>query len=135
MASSQTIPPKTFFTTKQVLQDIHDTVDAQEEQEKLQKERMDGGPTTSDGRGGGEAKSDTATKRKQSNTEEQPDKKKKNKPGRKSQDDERLTRKLIELVQPWPILYDTTRKDYKDSTRKGQIWASIATLLQSTGEW
>ena len=37
--------------------------------------------------------------------------------------------KFCELVKSYPCLYDTSRDDYKDITKKRNVWNSVAKIL------
>lgn len=42
--------------------------------------------------------------------------------------------KLIEMVRGFPVLYDTTHKDYMNSKLKDDLWEKLAKELNTDGE-
>jgi hypothetical protein len=113
--SSQAIAPKKFFRQRDIMEQLEKEGDVQPEGEEpavlvpnVETVQKNEPPTTGNVTG-------PAAKR----AKKQP-KKKKNKK------EETIARNVIQQVQNFPILYDTTRDDYKDTGRKMQLWRQIA---------
>ena len=43
-------------------------------------------------------------------------------------------KQLIEMVQSYPILYDLSHIDYKNTAMKNVVWSEIAVILKEEGK-
>ena len=45
-----------------------------------------------------------------------------------------FTKKLIEFVKIYPILYDLSHEDYKNVRKKDKVWEQIGVELSESGK-